>query len=295
MITPFFANHIQKTLTTLNTNNHDRDVAGLNHVYPVMSRRAGGLSIGINFNTNNACNWRCLYCQVPNLQRGGAPELNFALLEQELRFFLGLVKSGEFFSRFNIPRDLQVIKDIAISGNGEPTSLRQFDRAVKLIGEIAEDAGIFPAAKFVLISNGSLVHQANTQAGLRELARYGGELWFKVDSATEAGRTLINNTSQSQQKLLQQLEISSRLCTTKLQTCVLHYRQAWTENEKLTYLAFMNELRQREITINQVMLYSIARQSCQAEAAELVKAEKEELDALAADIKALGFDVSVNA
>ena len=291
---PIFIYPIPTTLLTLNTHNHDRDVAGLQYVYPVMSRRAGGLSIGINFNTDNACNWRCIYCQVPNLQRGSAPELDFALLEQELRFFLGLVKSGEFFAQFNIPRDLQVIKDIAISGNGEPTSLKQFDRAVRLIGEIATENGIFPDANFVLISNGSLVHQASVQLGLRELARYGGELWFKVDSATEAGRKLINNTGQSQQKLLQHLQIASRLCKTKLQTCVLRYRQAWSEHEKQAYLTLLQELRKREIVIAQVMLYSIARQSCQAEAAELVKAEKEELDALAADIKTLGFDVSVN-
>ena len=49
---------------------HDRDVAGLTYVYPVVSRRAGGVSVGINLSPNNACNWRCVYCQVPNLQRG---------------------------------------------------------------------------------------------------------------------------------------------------------------------------------------------------------------------------------
>lgn len=71
----------------LTTSDHSRDIAGLKYVYPVISRRAGGLSIGINFNTNNACNWRCVYCQVPDLVRGAAPEMDFGLLEQELRFF----------------------------------------------------------------------------------------------------------------------------------------------------------------------------------------------------------------
>ncbi|MEK9653777.1 MAG: radical SAM protein, partial [Betaproteobacteria bacterium] len=68
----------------LTTENHDRDLRGYKYVYPVVSRRAGGLSVGINLNTNNACNWRCIYCQVPNLVRGAPlpvslPDLNFEL------------------------------------------------------------------------------------------------------------------------------------------------------------------------------------------------------------------------
>ena len=64
----------------LTTTNHSRDVAGLTYVYPVISRRAGGLSIGINFNTKNASNWRCVYCQVPGLVKGIAQQINLALM-----------------------------------------------------------------------------------------------------------------------------------------------------------------------------------------------------------------------
>ncbi len=58
----------------LSPGNHDRDVAGLTYVYPVVSRRAGGVSVGINLSPDNACNWQCVYCQVPDLVRGKAPE-----------------------------------------------------------------------------------------------------------------------------------------------------------------------------------------------------------------------------
>ncbi|MGZ4959618.1 MAG: radical SAM protein [Methylomonas sp.] len=279
---------------TLTTTDHGRDIAGLKYIYPVMSRRAGGLSIGVNFNPNNACNWRCIYCQVPDLQRGSAPELDFELLAEELRFFLDYVQHGDFFEKFSVQKDQRVIKDIAISGNGEPTSLKDFDKALRLIGEIATEAGIFPSAKFVLISNGSLIHQERVQAGLTELAGYNGELWFKLDSATEAGRKLLNNTSQSQQKLLEHLKIATRLCATKLQTCMLHYREAWSDSEKRAYLEFLKELQDNQINVRQIMLYSIARQSFQPEAADVEKASIDEMKAFAADIKALGYDVSVN-
>ncbi len=278
----------------LTTADHNRDIAGLTYIYPVMSRRAGGLSIGVNFNPNNACNWRCIYCQVPELQRGNAPDMNFALLEEELRFFLDYVQHGNFFEKFGVRDDQRVIKDIAISGNGESTSLKEFDKAVRLIGEIATEAGVFPGSKFVLISNGSLIHKKSVQAGLKELARYKGELWFKLDSATEAGRKLINNTGQSQKKLLDHLEIAASLCTIKLQTCMLRYREAWSTSEKQAYLEFLKELRDHQIKVRKIMLYSIARQSFQPEAEELARADIDEMNAFAADIKALGYDVSVD-
>ncbi|OQW75478.1 MAG: radical SAM protein [Proteobacteria bacterium ST_bin11] len=278
----------------LTTSNHNRDVAGLKYVYPVISRRAGGLSIGVNFNPNNACNWRCIYCQVPDLQRGNAPEMDFGLLEQELRFFLDYVQHGDFFEQFNVGIDNRVIKDIAISGNGEPTSLIDFDKAVRLIGEIASESGLFTSSKFVLISNGSLIHQSTVQAGLAELDRYHGELWFKLDSATETGRKLINNTGQSQQKLIEHLTIATSLCQTKLQTCMLHYQKAWSDSEKQAYLALLRELSNGGIKLQQIMLYSLARKSYQAEAEQLERLSIEEMNAFAADIKALGYDVSVS-
>ncbi len=282
-------------LEALTISNHDRDIAGLKYIYPVMSRRAGGLSIGINFNSNNACNWRCIYCQVPNLQRGAAPEMDFVQLEQELRFFLDYVQRGDFFEQFNVEVNQRVIKDIAISGNGEPTSLKKFAQAVDLIGEIAEQSGIFPASKFVLISNGSLIHQKTVQAGLKQLAHFNGELWFKLDSATEQGRKLINNSGQSQQKLLENLAIASRLCPTQLQTCMLHFSGLiWSANEKQAYLSLLQTIRARRIGIQKIMLYSLARQSFQPEAERLQGMEFAEMDAFAADIKALGFDVGVS-
>lgn len=282
-------------MSRLTTTQHDRNAAGLSYVYPVMSRRAGGLSIGINFNPNNACNWRCVYCQVPNLQRGTAPAMNFALLEDELRGFLAQVTSGEFFDRFQIAQAQRVIKDIAISGNGEPTSLRTFDRAIRLIGDIAREQRIFPNARFVVISNGSLIHLPHVQRGLRELACFDGELWFKLDSATEQGRRLINDSQQGQPALLKNLKLASDLCTVKLQTCVFHYQQSWSAQEKQAYLALLDTLKTQNINVRQILLYSIARASCQPEAAALENMTRENIDILAADITALGYDVSVNA
>lgn len=278
----------------LTTTEHSRDVAGLKYVYPVISRRAGGLSIGINFNSNNACNWRCVYCQVPDLRRGTAPRLDFQLLEDELRFFLDFVLQGDFYEQFNIPRQQRVIKDIAISGNGEPTSLPDFDKAVFTIGDIATEKGLFPGRNFVLITNGSLMHRAKVQAGLSLLKGFRGEVWFKLDRGTQRGRKLINHCRESNRKVLEQLVISASLCKTKLQTCLLEYESCpWSKTEKNAYLKFL-QLIKAECAVSEVMLYSIARQSLQPEARLLSKVAVIEMQQFAEQIKELGYRVSVS-
>ena len=53
-------------------------------VYPVLSRRAGGLSVGVNLNLGQECNWACVYCEVKGLTRGAPAPVDLAQLEQEL-------------------------------------------------------------------------------------------------------------------------------------------------------------------------------------------------------------------
>lgn len=277
----------------LSVNNHRADVLGLNYVYPVLSRRAGGLSIGINFNTNNTCNWRCVYCQVPNLVKGAAPALDFGLLAQELRGFLQDVLHGDFYGRFDVDPDKRVIKDIAIAGNGEPTSLKEFPQAIRLIGEIATALGVFPASDYVLITNGSLIHLPKVQEGLKILAEFGGQVWFKFDSATETGRQRLNNASQSCAAAVANLKLACSLCETKLQTCLFDFSgQGLLDSERQAYLKVLREL-QGQCSLRRVMLYTIARPSAQPEAPQLAKLPSETLAALAEDIRALGYEVSV--
>ena len=282
-------------VSKLTTTNHCSDIVGLKYVYPVISRRVGGLSVGINFNPNNACNWRCIYCQVPDLKIGTAPDMDYKLLEEELRFFLDDVLNGDFYELFQVDEDKRVIKDIAIAGNGEPTSLKDFARAVELIGKIATEVGVFPQSNYVLITNGSLVHQTKVQAGLKILQSYGGEVWFKLDSATEEGRALINNTAQSCMVSVENLMLSARLCTTKLQTCLVDYnRQGFSDKEKQAYLDLLKGIKKSGCDLQRVMLYTLARPSLQPEAILLAPLSAEILNAFADDIRHLGFEVTVS-
>lgn len=279
----------------LSVNNHRADILGLTYIYPVLSRRAGGLSIGINFNTNNTCNWRCVYCQVPNLTIGAAPDMDFALLAKELRMFLDDVLYGDFYDRFEVDIDKRVIKDIAIAGNGEPTTLKEFAEAVGLIGQIATEAGVFPASDYVLITNGSLIHLPRVQQGLKVLDSYHGQVWFKFDSATEEGKGLLNNSSQSRRAAVENLLIASQLCQTKLQTCLFDLAgRGFPDSEKRAYLEVLRQLKAQNSNLHRIMLYTLARPSAQPEAGKLAKLPAEVVEAFADDIRQLGFEVSVS-
>ncbi len=278
----------------LSIQDHRRDLAGLKYVYPVLSRRAGGLSIGINVNTNNACNWRCLYCQVPALVLGGAPPVDFELLEAELRWFLEQVNNGAFYKQFQVAPEHQVIKDIALSGNGEPTSIKEFERLIDLIGRVAQASALLPSIKLVIISNGSLLHLPGVQAGLKHFNKLGGKLWFKLDSAVPERRKVINNSRQSQQQLLRKLHLALELCTTKIQTCIFKYRgQSWSATEFVEYLALLAQLQASGYQPD-IMLYTLARPSLQPEAAELSALSREEMQVFADEIARMGFKVSVS-
>ena len=122
---------LRKSRQRLDTQDHSRYSAGMTYVYPVISRRAGGVSVGINLNPNNACNWQCIYCQVPNLLRGGPPPIALDQLERELNALLVDIVDGDFMSK-RVDADMRRLVDVAFSGNGKPTSAAEFPEAVAI-------------------------------------------------------------------------------------------------------------------------------------------------------------------
>ncbi|GFO73191.1 hypothetical protein BJAS_P4582 [Bathymodiolus japonicus methanotrophic gill symbiont] len=285
-------------MSKLTVKNHDRNIAGYQYIYPVNSRRSGGLSIGINFNTNNACNWRCIYCQVPDLSVGAAPELDFELLAIELAGFLQDVLHGTFYQRFEIEPARQIIKDIAISGNGEPTSVHEFAKAIAFITQTLEQANIPDPFQYVLISNGSLMHKADVQQGLQLFNKYNGQLWFKLDSATDLGREAVNHAGLSAQKQLDNLISSANLCSTWIQTCVLGFTSSQGQGglldtqEQQAYLALLAKIIQ-QVPLQGVMLYSLARPSLQPEVNIITSASMDQLQKFAEQIRSLSLRVKV--
>ncbi len=276
----------------LDARRHERDSAGLVYVYPVVSRRAGGVSVGVNLNTNNACNWRCVYCQVPDLQRGRAPDVDLARLGEELRGFLDDALRGDFMLE-RVPEDSRRLVDVALSGNGESTSCDAFPEVVELIAEILAERGLAGSVKLRLITNGSLVGKARVQAGLLAIAKAGGEVWFKLDSATRLGTKRINDVDRDPRLAESDLRRCASLCDTWVQTCMFRMDgMAPDEAELSAYCALLERVGVSRL--KGVLLYGIARPSMQAEAQRLSPLTEVQLDRVAERLRGLGLTVTVS-
>ncbi len=277
----------------LTPENHNRDTVGMTYVYPVVSRRAGGVSVGINLNPNNACNWACVYCQVPDLVRGTAPDIDLVQLEAELRTMLTDILHGDFMQT-RVPVEDRRLNDIALSGNGEPTSAKAFPQVIELIGRVMAEFDLVGKIKLVLITNGSLADRPRVQEGLRKMAALNGEVWFKFDSATPGGMRSINQTRISPDKQLERLAVAAHLCPTWLQTCMLAVDgEPPSAMECDAYLATVKRLRQQQIPVQGVLLYGLARPSMQPQAYHLSALPAEWLNDFAEKIRAAGLPVKV--
>lgn len=275
----------------LTTTNHNRDIVGMRYVYPVISRRAGGVSIGINLNVNNACNWRCIYCNVPNLTRGSPPPIELDVLEQELRAFLNDVLHGDFMQRHVHEADRQ-LKDIAFSGNGEPTSAKEFPQVLDLVEKILRDFGLLGSIKLRLITNGSLMDKPQILESMRHLAKCNGEVWFKVDAGTKAGIARINDVTLNPQSHIERLKNCAKACPTFVQTCMFALDGAPpSEQDIIDYLELISQVKD---VIQGVHLYGLARLSLQPEASRLSRLSPEWLEAMAQRIRQLGITVHVS-
>jgi wyosine [tRNA(Phe)-imidazoG37] synthetase (radical SAM superfamily) len=277
----------------LSASDHRREYAGYTYVYPVVSRRAGGISIGINLNPNNACNWRCIYCQVPGLVRGAPPPVALDKLRLELTALVQDVVRGDFLSR-HVPEDARRLNDIALSGNGEPTSAREFDQVIALIADVRRDAGVPNEVKTVLITNGSLMHRPIIAQAVGAMAQLNGEVWFKLDRATDAGMRKVNNTRVGMARVKHNLKIAAGACRTWIQTCVfLLDGTGPSDTETAAYLDFLKSAIAEGLLVEGVLLYGLARQSFQPEATRLSRMPEREIEDLGKQIRALGLVVKI--
>lgn len=275
----------------LTINDHRRDSAGLTYVYPVISRRAGGVSVGVNLNTNNACNWACIYCQVPALTRGGPPPLDLDLLETELRSFMQEALFGQYLAR-EVPAEMRRLVDVAFSGNGEPTSAAGFADAVSRVERVLREFSLANTLVVRLITNGSLMHRPSVREGVERIGALGGEVWFKIDRATIDGVASINQVPFSVERTCASLLQAAALADTWVQTCwfAVDGVEA-SEAEQCAYLDLLDSVKEK---IKGVHLYGLARPSLQPDAHRLSALPPEIFQRFADRVAALGIRVVAN-
>src|SRR3954469_23004308 len=204
-------------------------------VYPVLSRRSGGISIGVNLNPDKICNFDCIYCQVDRRSQSETRFVETAALVNELRTTLELVTSGHIYDtpKFeSVPPHLRRLNDIAFSGDGEPTTYKNFDEIIRACAEVkrqaesrSADCGLriddqVPQSeirnskseiKMVLITNASMFHRPHVQRGLAILDENTGEIWAKLEAGTEEYFRLVDRTPIPFRQILDNITAAAKI------------------------------------------------------------------------------------
>ena len=190
--------------------NHRRREKGV-LVYPVYSRRSGGLSVGINlFPDQKYCPFDCPYCEVFPFSTNAV--FSHEQMEEDLRAVIADARE----------RNIQV-KDICFSGNGEPSLSPDFPMALELAGRIRGE--LVPSAELVLITNGAGLLQQQIFSLLQDAAApslEGGHLaldiWLKLDAGTPGWYQLINRSGIPHDKLIAKIKEFAALAPFTIQT-----------------------------------------------------------------------------
>lgn len=247
---------------------HSRQWLQNRYVYPVISRRSGGLSIGINLNPDKICNFGCVYCQVQRAEEEARPApVDVALVQAELSDLLQRASDGSlwedaFFA--DVPAEKRVLRDVAFSGDAEPTSSPSFLEVVKVAARLKEQMKL-TGMKLVLITNATLLTRDEVARGLAIMDQHNGEIWAKLDAGTEAYYKLVNQAVIPFERILGNILQTGQLRPIVIQTMVACIGGvAFPIPEQEAYIQQLASLLQKGCHIQRVQLYTVARQPGEA-------------------------------
>jgi wyosine [tRNA(Phe)-imidazoG37] synthetase (radical SAM superfamily) len=276
---------------------HRRQWRDCLYVYPVISRRARALSIGININPDKRCSFDCLYCQVDRHIRRNLDKVDLDRLKAELEFTMGEAAGGRIWaeSRFaQVPASMRRINDIAFSGDGEPTARPEFDAAVRVAADAKAAAGLADV-KIVVITNSTCLLSPQVARALPILDANNGEIWAKLDAGTQELFDAVNRPHPARRldDIVSGITAIAAGRAVVIQTLLFRIDgRVPGEAEIAAYAARLREILAGSGRIKLVQLYTIARGPMSPSASTL---PDDELDKLAEAIRQAVPEVTVEA
>jgi wyosine [tRNA(Phe)-imidazoG37] synthetase (radical SAM superfamily) len=260
---------------------HERRWADNVHVYAVVSRRSHGVSVGINLNPGKECNFDCIYCQV---DRSVRPELRKVDLERvalELDAVLRAAADGSLYEAppFNaLAPEARGIRDIAFSGDGEPTTYPRLKDAFEAAAEARRRFGL-EATKLVLLTDAAYLAKPAVREALAVLDANNGEIWAKLDAGTDEYFKLIDRPNVSLTQVLASVLDAARIRPVVIQSLFMRVNGlALSDAEVDAYCARLNELLAAGGQIKGIQVHTVARKPADPAVTPL---PDEELDRLA--------------
>jgi histidinol dehydrogenase len=219
-------------------------------VYPVYSRRSGGLSVGINlFPSEKSCPFDCPYCEVFPFSTKAV--FSLGQMEEDLRRAIASAKER------NAP-----VMDICFSGNGEPSLSSHFPEALEAAGRIRVEMS--PSSELVLITNGAGLLQPDIFSLLRDAAPT-MDIWLKLDAGTPQWYQKMNRSAIPFDELTAKIKefVSRAPVTIQTMLCKID-GESPNEDEALAWEALVLELNSAgkgKGGLRKVQIYSKARPS----------------------------------
>ncbi len=258
---------------------HPRSLDENRYVYAVLSRRAKGISIGINLCPEKSCNFGCVYCQVDRRAPAAPCPVDEPRLLAELEAILREAASGRLAARAmadGVPERLARVADVAFSGDGEPTSYPGFGRLVDPVADAIDR--VLPETPLILITNAGLFHLPEVAAGLERLAARGGRVWAKLDAGTEPWFQRVNGTRTPFRRVLDNIGEEARRRPLVIQSLFLRLGAEVPDSREIdAYTARLAEIAAGGGRIAAVQILTIARPPADPDAAPLPQSSLEEI------------------
>ena len=255
---------------------HQRRFEQNRFVYPVLSRRSEGISIGVNLNPDKVCNFDCIYCQVDRTTQGETKFVGVEQLLAELEETLALAASGELFEHEKFrdtPPQFRRLNDIAFSGDGEPTTYKNFDEIIAACAKLKRDRGL-DDVKMVLITNASMFHRPHVQRGLSILDANNGEIWAKLEAGTEPYFKLVERTPIPFRQILDNITAAAKVRPLVIQALFMRVSgEPPSQQELAAFCDRLSEIQAAGGKLKLVQVYTVARKPTESYVAPLTDAE----------------------
>jgi wyosine [tRNA(Phe)-imidazoG37] synthetase (radical SAM superfamily) len=277
---------------TLHTQ-HPRHWRENKFVYPVLSRRSHGISIGVNLNPDKVCNFDCIYCQVDRRSESETKFVETDRLLAEIDQMLSLAVTGALFKDEpfrDVPPDRRRLNDIAFSGDGEPTTYRNFDDIIAGVAERKRQHDL-PEVKMVLITNASMFHKPAIERGLAILDENNGEVWAKLEAGTDAYYQLVERTKVPFRRVLDNIGAAARARPIIIQSLFMRINGAAPPEAEIdAFCDRLCEIVSSAGRLKLVQVYTVARPPAESFVTALTDSE---LEAIAAKVRARGIAAEV--
>ncbi|MBM3876790.1 MAG: hypothetical protein FJ386_08745 [Verrucomicrobia bacterium] len=237
----------------------------------MISPRAAGLSIGVNMNPDKHCNFDCVYCEVNRETPGVDREADIPVLTAELREMIAWARESRFAALpeyRGVPGELLRLREVALSGDGEPTLSPNFREIVEAVVHVRALAGM-PFFKLVLLTNATGLDLPGVSEGLRCFTAR-DEVWAKLEVGTQSGMDRINRGIVPIEKVLTNIRNLARERPVVIQSLFCRHLGAGPSWDEITaYIARLNELKSAGAQLPLVQIYSAYRPTVHTECEHL--------------------------